>query len=101
MSAPINIQQQIIKAFLAKKYDECLQLIDISLAQTGDTTQLRILQASCWNQLGINFEEAEQQLQEVIFDEPNNAFAYYGLGLSYYLMGDFKVHVLTVDFMKL
>ena len=82
--------QQISKLFLAKKYDSCLKLIEESLKTWDDVTQLRILQASCWTQLGINFEEAEYQLNEVIQKEPDNGFAYYGLGLSYYFLGDFS-----------
>jgi tetratricopeptide (TPR) repeat protein len=79
--------QQIITLFLAKRYMECLKMIDV--AYCDDMTQMRILQASCWTQLGIKTEETEHQLQEIIQSEPNNAFAFYGLGLSYYLLGDF------------
>jgi tetratricopeptide (TPR) repeat protein len=66
----------------------------IDVAQCDDVTQMRILQASCWTQLGIKIEETEHQLQEVIQCEPNNAFAFYGLGLCYYLHGEFAKCIL-------
>lgn len=82
--------QNMTKLFIGKKYEECLKFIDAALSASEDTTQLRILQAGCWTQLDTNQLEAEQQLNEVIRAEPNNAFAYYGLGLNFYRRGELQ-----------
>jgi tetratricopeptide (TPR) repeat protein len=81
--------QTVTKSFLAKKYNECLTLIEMELKNNENSPQLRILQAGCWIQLNINHVEAEKQLNKVIRAEPDNAFAYYGLGLNFYSRGDF------------
>lgn len=82
--------QMIMKQFLGKNWQECLNLIEDSLTELEENTHLVILQANCWTQLNINDEKAVKQLTDVIRKEPTNAFAYYGLGLNYYLRGEFE-----------
>lgn len=82
--------QVIVKNFLGKKYEECLNLINDSSIPPEETTHLTILRASCWTQMGINHEKAVQHLNDIIRAEPNNGFAYYGLGLNFYLRGEFE-----------
>lgn len=80
--------QHITKLFVGKKYDECLKVIEVALPSIDDATHLKILQAGCWTHMNTNHDAAVQQLSDVIQAEPNNCFAYYGLGLNFYLRGE-------------
>ena len=88
----LTLAQHVINLFLEKKYEECLSAIDKKLASVDSEAvqvQIKILQAVCWTNLGIKHEESEKLLNELIRGNPDNSFAYYGLGLNLYSRGEF------------
>lgn len=74
-----------------RKYQKSLELIERALqTKSIDETHLKILQAGCWTHLGMNQSEAVRQLSEVIAMDPTNSFAFYGIGLNFYLNGELE-----------
>lgn len=87
----ISPNKHLMELYLSGKYDDCLSVIGLlDHRDIKKENQLKILKAGCWANLGINHVEVMRVLDEVIAVEPLNAFAYYGLGLSYYVNGDME-----------
>lgn len=77
--------------FLFHKYEECLQLIASTRElNIFDPVKLAIIEAGCWTHLGINHAEAVDSLKNIIQKDPQNSFAFYGLGFNFYMNGKFK-----------
>lgn len=97
---------EILKHYQAKEFQEALRLIDqfYSLPPTHPQfrqecfrTQFKIIQASCWSSLGINQEESNKILQNILHIDPNNSFAHYAFGVMTYNNGDFRGSIKYFD----
>lgn len=100
MDCTNNIQQNVNRSdrftlmknmFLFHKYEECLKLIASSRGlNIYDPAKLAIIEVGCWTYLGINHAEAVDCLKSIIQKDPQNSFAFYGLGFNFYMNGKFK-----------
>lgn len=80
-----------LKLYLSRKYEECLDCIAaVRTSEAIDDVQLTILEVGCWSNLRIKEDEGTQKLTELIEKDPNNSFAFYGLGLNFYMNGKFE-----------
>lgn len=79
---PENYKLKIRTAYKLQKHSKCLALIAESPQSVQSDSQYKILSASCLNNLGQS-KEAHRILDEVIEQNPTNAFAYYGKGLVF------------------
>lgn len=82
-----ELEEKVFKAYQKKQYEECLELLEESLKIDPNNTNQRIIQAMCWANLDINGEETYEMFQQIIAEEPNNSFAYYGMGFKNYSDG--------------
>lgn len=85
----VSPNKHMTNLYLAGKYKDCLKFIE-KLESSGNLLkiQFNILKAGCWANLGICHKKAVKALNEVIAIQPLNAFAHYGLGFCYYVVGD-------------
>lgn len=85
-----SLNEKVLETYRLKKYEECLELIKDSLKENPESTQLTILQTSCWTFLNKNRPETYAKLEEVMKKEPKNSFAAYGFGLLHYYDAELK-----------
>lgn len=83
--------KRLMNLFLSRKYEDCLKFLEaVRGSEVMDAAQLTILEVGCWTHLGINHDEGNQMLTELIQKNPKNSFAFYGLGLNLYMNGKFE-----------
>lgn len=104
--SPVNFPLEILKRYQAKEFEEALSLIDqfYKLPPTHPQyrkedarAEFQIIQATCWNSMGINQAEADNLLQNVLERDPNNSFALYAYGVMLYNNGDFRGSIEPFD----
>lgn len=78
-----SVQEMIREAYRHQKHSKCIELIDAAPASVRNSSQYKILKASCLNNMAGNAEAAHDVLDEVIKSNPKNAFAFYGKGLVF------------------
>lgn len=81
--ALIAFQAKIREAYKQQKHSKCIEYIDQAPENIRETSQYKILKASCINNIGGRSSQAHKILDSVINDEPNSAFAYYSKGLVF------------------
>lgn len=85
------LRQQLLNLFLSRQYEECLKFIEkVRTSKVVDAAQLTLLEVGCWSHLGIKQDEGTQKLTELLQKDPKNPFAFYGLGLNFYMNGKFQ-----------
>lgn len=85
------LRQQLLNLFLSRQYEECLKFIEkVRTSKVVDAAQLTLLEVGCWTHLGIKQDEGTQKLTELLQKDPRNPFAFYGLGLNFYMNGKFQ-----------
>lgn len=90
----IEDEETAIREFYRQqKHEECLRLIEAAPESVKNSSQYKILQASCLNNLSGKSLEAHSILDDVIKREPLNALAYYGKGLVFINEGNLELSV--------
>lgn len=74
---------KIRDAYKLQKLSKCIQLIDQAPESIRSSSQLKILKASCLNNIGGRTLQAHAILDDVLRLEPDNALAFYGKGLVF------------------
>lgn len=90
----IEDEEAAIREFYRQqKHEECLRLIEAAPESVKNSSQYKILQASCLNNLSGKSLEAHSILDDVIKREPLNALAYYGKGLVFINEGNLELSI--------
>lgn len=78
-----EVQAKIREAYKQEAYTDCIDLINKTPVAARNSSQLRILKASCLNNIGGVSQEALKILDEVLQHQPRNAYGHYTKGLVY------------------
>lgn len=93
--------EAIAALFTNRQFEECLTFVEIAQQSNKITlNQAKVFKAGCWIHLKTNQEESMKSLHEVIQEEPTNAFAYFEIGVSYYLTGRFNEAISQFEYSK-
>jgi tetratricopeptide (TPR) repeat protein len=85
-----HIELQIRDAYKHQKHSKCVELIDSLPSKINETSQYRILKASCLNNISGRSSEAFLILESVIQTDPQNPLALFGKGLVCINEGKFQ-----------
>jgi tetratricopeptide (TPR) repeat protein len=86
-----SIEIKIRDAYQHQKHYKCVELIDSLPKETKESSQYRILKASCLNNIPGRSKEALELLDSVINGDPNpNPLAMFGKGLCLINEGNFS-----------
>lgn len=81
--------EAIAALFTTRQFEECLKFVEVAQQSNAiKQNQAKVFKAGCWIHLKINQVEAMNFLQEVVREEPSNAFAYFEIGVMFYLVRD-------------
>lgn len=89
-------KQMIRKTYKQAAYQECLELIDQTPENVKNSSEYKILKATCLNYTGRS-EVAHKLLDEIIKLEPRSAIAHYGKGLVYIDQGKLNASIRCFD----
>lgn len=78
-----SMQDEIREAYKQQKHSLCIELIDKAAESVRNSSQYKIIKASCLNNVAGKSSAAHEILDEVIQSEPANALALYGKGLVF------------------
>lgn len=84
----VTALEAITALFTSQQFEECLKNLEIAKQSNAiSSNQAKVFQAGCWIHLKMKQNEAMKLLQEVIREEPANAFAHFEIGVNLYLNG--------------
>lgn len=80
----IDHQEKVLLSYQQQNFSTCLDLVEQTPMFIQNTAHYKVLKATCLVNLGRNFGSAHALFDEVLTEEANNPFAYYGKGLAFF-----------------
>lgn len=88
--------KKVFNSYKEKDFTTCLKLIAEAQDEVRDSTQYKVLKATCLVNLGEKLGEAHQLYDEIL-EADDNPFAHYGKGLAYQHQKNFIQAISSFD----